>query len=292
MTAKHRALVLLLLAAGCGGSAPVENAAFVPVLAYRGIALDAADSAADGDLVTQGAFERQMQYLSENGYKTATVSELADYMRGELTLPEKTVVLTFDDAWDVAEEAASILDRYGLEGTFYLGVDVATESQLDALDWAPLRRIASSPSFEFGAQPGHIRDGDELVGWMEGTVPGKGPLDVVWQVEVTRQFLEMGLEDPVRSYAWPEGRISDALVELARKAGYSALVTRHQASNHAGADPLAIGRFPVMAAFGLEEFGKLLAGDVRADVAELLPMVEIVDDTVAAAPSPDSAPRP
>jgi hypothetical protein len=291
MSSGRGALVVLLLVAGCGRSAPVENAPFVPVLAYRGIVADASEAAADTRLVTRETFARQMQYLSENGYSTATVSELADYMRGKLTLPAKTVVLTFDDAWNVAEWVASTLDRHGLEGTFFLGVEAASERQLAALDWEPLRRIASSPSFEFGGQPGSLRDGDELAAWMDGAAPGKGPLDVVWQVEVTRQFLETGLDDPVRSYAWPEGRSSDALVELARKAGYTALLTHHQAVNHAGGDPLAIGRFPVVAALGVEDFGKLLVGDVPADVAELLPAPDSVPDTVAAAPPLDSAPR-
>jgi hypothetical protein len=82
MSRARRAFVVLLLAAGCGRNAPVDNAAFVPVLAYRGIVADAGEAAADGRLVTRDAFARQMQYLSENGYTTATVSDLAEYMRG------------------------------------------------------------------------------------------------------------------------------------------------------------------------------------------------------------------
>jgi hypothetical protein len=250
------------------------------VLAYRDIVPVRHEASGDQRAVTRERFTQQMAFLADNGYSTATVRELAEYMRGERTLPPRSVVLTFEDAWEDAEEVAAILDRYGLEGTFFIGVDVATESQLLALDWPKLMAIASNPAFEFGGQPGSMREGDDLVAWLEGAIPGRGPLDVVWQVEVTRQFLEMGLGRPVLSFAWPGGRISEDLVRLALKTGYTALLTRRQTMNHAGGDPLAIGRYPVLGAFGVDEFRKLVDGEVRADVAELLPEVDLVPDRV------------
>jgi hypothetical protein len=271
---------MLLAAGGCSDETPVSNAPFVPVLAYRDIVAVRHEASGDQRAVTRERFTQQMAFLADNGYSTATVRELAEYMRGERTLPPRSVVLTFDDAWEDAEEVAAILDRYGLEGTFFIGVDVATEGQLLALDWPKLKAIASNPAFEFGGQPGSMREGDDLVAWLEGAIPGRGPLDVVWQVEVTRQFLEMGMGRPVLSFAWPEGRISEDLVRLALKTGYTALLTRRQTMNHAGGDPLAIGRYPVLDAFGVDEFRKLVDGEVRADVAELLPEMDPVRDSV------------
>jgi peptidoglycan/xylan/chitin deacetylase (PgdA/CDA1 family) len=263
------AIVASALGCACGDSDPQANAPFVPVLAYRGVVADE-EAAGDFRLVALGRFAEQMEHLARNGYATATVADLAEYMRGERTLPTRAVVLTFDDAWGDAEEVATILDRHGLDGTFFVGVDAVTESELAALDWSALRRVAASPSFELGARPGRLKDGDDLVAWQRGETPGKGPLDVVWEVEVARQLVEEGLGHPVRSFAWPEGRISEELIQLARKAGYTALLTRRQRTNHAGGDPFSIGRYPVLGAFGLAEFQKLLDGAVRADVAELL----------------------
>lgn len=40
-----------------------------------------------------------MYYLYENGFHTATLDELQPFLDGEFTLPEKTVVLTFDDGY-------------------------------------------------------------------------------------------------------------------------------------------------------------------------------------------------
>jgi hypothetical protein len=259
-TLRRGTLAAGVLAWGCTNDAPASNAGFVPVLAYEAIASGDEDRVGDARAVQRQQLDEQMQFLALNGYSTATVGELAEYMTGDRVLPPRTVVLTFDDAWDDAEAVASILDRHGLEGTFFLGVDASTKRELSTLDWAPLEAIADNPSFEFGGQPGSLEEGADLVSWLEGETPGKGPLDVVWQVEVTRQFLEAGLGRPVYAYAWPEGRVSDELVALARKAGYTALLTRRQTTNHAGGDPLSIGRYPVLGTFGLTEFQRLLNG--------------------------------
>lgn len=45
-------------------------------------------------------FERGINLLYTEGYYTATLSELEDYVHGKIRLPEKTVVITFDDGYE------------------------------------------------------------------------------------------------------------------------------------------------------------------------------------------------
>lgn len=63
--------------------------------------------------VTLEHFEEQMAYLHEQNYHTLTLAEAKDYYCGK-AIPEKSVLLTFDDCFQsVKEYAYPILKTYG-----------------------------------------------------------------------------------------------------------------------------------------------------------------------------------
>ena len=58
-------------------------------------------------------FEKQMTYLYENGYNTLTIQQVIDYYYNNKPIPEKSVLLTFDDAYkSVLFNAYPILKKY------------------------------------------------------------------------------------------------------------------------------------------------------------------------------------
>ena len=59
-------------------------------------------------------FEQQLDWLRDNGYTTVTISQVFDYMEGTGVLPERPVVLTFDDAYASQWDAAAALDAAGV----------------------------------------------------------------------------------------------------------------------------------------------------------------------------------
>ena len=66
-------------------------------------------------------FDEQIRWLAENGWHFALMADLAS---GE-ALPEKTVILTFDDGYeDNLVNADPILARYGARATLYLVEDL------------------------------------------------------------------------------------------------------------------------------------------------------------------------
>lgn len=70
--------------------------------------------------VTPAMFERQLAYLHAEGYYFAFLSQLATAQ----DLPQKCVVLTFDDGFmDNYSEALPIMRRYGARATLFLVVD-------------------------------------------------------------------------------------------------------------------------------------------------------------------------
>ncbi len=70
--------------------------------------------------VTRADLEPKLRHLAENGYRTVTSDDIADYARGRLRLAPRSVALCFDDAWaSLADVAAPLLSQYGLTAIAY-----------------------------------------------------------------------------------------------------------------------------------------------------------------------------
>jgi len=51
------------------------------------------------DSITPAEFEADLKFFRENGYKTVTMQDVMDFVDGKGKLPEKPVMLTFDDGY-------------------------------------------------------------------------------------------------------------------------------------------------------------------------------------------------
>lgn len=75
---------------------PVPNSSYakdVPVLLYHGILKDRND----GFSIAAQKFEEQMINLKQNGYNTISMADYTKFINGQLQLPAKSILITFDD---------------------------------------------------------------------------------------------------------------------------------------------------------------------------------------------------
>lgn len=103
-----------------------EYTAQVPVLMYHHISEEGNDSTE----LSPEAFEAQIAALAEAGYTSVFPEDLAAYVREGKELPEKPIVITFDDGYlSNYEYAYPILKKYGMVATiFVIGSTVGTRS--------------------------------------------------------------------------------------------------------------------------------------------------------------------
>lgn len=74
-------------------------------------------------------FESQLKYLAENHYKTLTSDQFYQCLTGAIPVPERAVVLTFDDCWgSLWAVAHPLLKKYSLNGIAFAISDVMEES--------------------------------------------------------------------------------------------------------------------------------------------------------------------
>jgi peptidoglycan/xylan/chitin deacetylase (PgdA/CDA1 family) len=95
----------------------------VPILCYHRIRpFKPSDSKRAKDyIVTPEDFRAQMKLLADSGYKTILADQLMNYLQYGDPIPEKAVMLTFDDnVGDQMTIAEPILKELGFKGVFFI----------------------------------------------------------------------------------------------------------------------------------------------------------------------------
>lgn len=77
--------------------------------------------------ITDTMFDKQMKYLSDNGYYAISLRDLELYIDGKIQLPKNSVSITFDDGWYMSR-AIVILEKYQMLGTLFLIGSLASPS--------------------------------------------------------------------------------------------------------------------------------------------------------------------
>lgn len=93
----------------------------VAVLVYHNILEKEEMKVNDKDSLTTQEFEEQIEYLKNNGYTSISLDELYDWKMGKIDIPEKTVVITFDDGfYSFKHLAQPILQKYNFKAACFL----------------------------------------------------------------------------------------------------------------------------------------------------------------------------
>jgi len=98
----------------------------VPILMYHHL-----DSIADKNtIVTRETFEKYIKALVDNGYTGVSFEQLVNYVENDGELPQKPIVITFDDGYlSNYEFAYPVLKKYNIKATiFIIGISVGKDT--------------------------------------------------------------------------------------------------------------------------------------------------------------------
>jgi len=217
-----RAALLLLLAAAGTGCRPD-----VPILTWHSIG-----GAGDELTVSEAAFAAQLDALRNAGFHTVTFHEWLEHEDRGAPLPEKPILLTFDDGYqDALTAALPALRSRGMRATFFvvtqwIGPDEAHRSAQGEpgrryLSWPEVRALAAA-GMEIGSH-----------GATHRRLPDLTAEQATDELTRSKTQLESGLGAPVEVFAYPYNASRRWLRALARNAGYRAAVSGR---DHGGAD--------------------------------------------------------
>jgi peptidoglycan/xylan/chitin deacetylase (PgdA/CDA1 family) len=214
---------------------------FVPILLYHSIS-ERVSSKFSPWAVSPNHFAEHMAYLNDQGYTPVTVSQFAaELIARENRLPERPVVITFDDGLDdFYTNALPILKNYSFFGTLYIvtgfvgrtsrWLEKEGEGGRQMLSWDKIREIDAS-GIECGA---HSHTHPELDTLSLATARE--------EIVLSKNILEKHLSKKVKSFAYPHGYHNNALRQLLMAVGYtSGCAVKHAMSSLAD-DRFALAR--------------------------------------------------
>lgn len=221
----------------------------VPVLMYHGIE-DESQSAGYDDagallyVLNKQQFVEQMQYLKDHGYQVVSLLALAD---GE-HLPEKAVVITFDDGHcSDYSIALPVLKSFAYTACFYITTkwlgseNYLSPEQVMALDREAMLIGSHGVTHRFFNDMSADRARHEL--------------------KESKKVLDQLVTAPVISFSAPGGRLADDTVSQARSLGYESVATSVVRPFGESDNLLSVPRVAIKSTTTIEEFSKIVSCD-------------------------------
>ena len=182
----------------------------VPILMYHYIGgnPNPEDIARNNLSVTPEKFDEQMGYLSKSGYTPITLDTMMAGLSGQITLPEKTTVLTFDDGYiDFYFNAFPILQKYSFKSVLFVPTGfIGKESYLS---WDQLGKLQSSGLVSIQA---HSVNHAHLISLDEASI--------LYELQTSKKTLEEKYGIPVNFVAYPYGASNQTVWNVAKRVGY------------------------------------------------------------------------
>ncbi len=233
-------------------SVPLPDEVSVPILMYHYVS----EPPADADVyrrdltVSPAAFEAQLRYLDQAGYRAITLTDVYLALTEGYPLPEKPVVLTFDDGYRDAYEVVfpRLLD-YGYPATFFVLATPAHHESDEYLTWAQMREMAEAGM----SIQAHGRDHVDL--------RGRSYDFLVYQILGIKEAIEQHVGRAPRFFCYPSGRRDEDVIAVLESAGYWGAVTTEWGRTYSREDLFEMPRVRIQGGDSLAVFIAKLEGE-------------------------------
>lgn len=181
---------------------------------------------------TPADFGQELDYLAAHGYTTIDMAQAIAGLHGG-PLPDKPVVLTFDDGFENQMQAFALLQSHNMKATFYI-INGGEESRWcigagrryndplqppngcgdDYLTWDQVRELDRSGLVTIG---GHTLDHENL--------PTLSLADQQHEIIDSKTQIEQEIGHSIHDFAYPYGAYDNTTIQVVEAAGYDSAVT-------------------------------------------------------------------
>ncbi len=212
-------------------------------------------------------YTKFLDWVQANGYNTVTTSQVLDYIKYGILLPEKAVIFRWDDGHDNNWFVYQEMKKRGMTATFYV---ISQRLELTPAQWKQI----DDDGFEVTA---HTRTHPDL----------RGVRDLAAEITGSKHDIELMLGHPVRTFAYPYGKYNETIKRVVRESGFEMAVSTNGGYNW---NPDIMFEQPVISVTGYDDVFSF--GSKIANAYGLPAQVSNTDkSTPAPKPNPTASPK-
>lgn len=213
----------------------------IPVLMYHSIGSQYHCSIC----VSEKQFKEQMDWLYDNGYNTLNLDQFYDALSDGAGLPEKPVMITFDDGFaDNYRVAWPILRQHGFNATFFI---VTGQVNPYNIDWPELKELVK----------GGNSIGSHTIDHIDLTTLNTRQQEA--ELRVSKEVLEKNLGIKIKAFCFPYGNYNKTTLSLLPETGYSMSFTTTSGKVHYGDNEYLLRRIHIWGGKPTSDFVKQVA---------------------------------
>jgi peptidoglycan/xylan/chitin deacetylase (PgdA/CDA1 family) len=115
------------------------NSAGAVILQYHHVS----DSTPPSTSISPQQFNAHLGYLKENGFSVVPLSVIVEAIKTKTPLADKTVAITFDDAYlDILTQAKPLLDKFNYPFSIFINPSIVQRKSKHYLTWKQLKKLA------------------------------------------------------------------------------------------------------------------------------------------------------
>lgn len=214
----------------------------VPVLYYHSVD----PSEANEVIISPEKLKEELTFIKDSGYTTLTMSELNDYILNNAPIPEKSIVITFDDGYaDNYANAFPILKELDMKATIFV---ISNFTDKDGY-YMTSQQIKEMSDYGIDIQS-HTASHAHL-----NQLTYEEQLN---ELKTSKEKLESITEKPVISIAYPFGDYDDNTILASKEAGYSLSFNTNRGLSDRTDNPLSLNRIYVSSLYSIEQFKEIL----------------------------------
>ena len=188
-------------------------------------------------------FAAQMAYLHQQGYVTVSLYDLMAALARGQPLPERAVVLTFDDGYrSLMDYAAPALKPYGYTGTVFVITQLMDENFTQYLTWPQAESLYAAG---WKIEP-HTKTHPVLA--------GRNRDYQLYEMLGSMQTVQAHIGTAPRFLAYPYGKWDAETIKLAKEMNFWAAVTELPGAVHNYADRYTLHRVRINGTITLSDF--------------------------------------
>ncbi len=214
----------------------------VPILLYHSIL--EGNKVIDSYTIRPYEFESDLKYIQDNGYTTVTMNDLVDYVYNGTILPEKPVVISFDDGYlNTYHYAYPLLKKYEMKAVLSIigkSTDIFSQQKDENLiyshaSWDQINELIESGCFEIQNHTYGLHSTNK---GRIGTKMKKGESLSNYEKVLTEDIgnLQTLIQEKTgytpNTFAYPYGAISKESVEILKNMGFKATLTSYGGINY------------------------------------------------------------